>query len=156
MAMGVENNAAAVGRSALSKQSDNAATEIVLAALGARVRDPVERTLDLIAKGRGEALAWHVGGMSDYRLPDPQGVTDAAVATEPLRIPSRTFRVELLTRVALAQLPDADEDTKVAVRDEIAKGVNMDDVLAPPLPPVGLAPDGSQPVPAPATNGPAA
>jgi hypothetical protein len=44
MARGVENNAAAIGRSGQSKQVDNTATEVVLKAYSERICEPIEQT----------------------------------------------------------------------------------------------------------------
>jgi len=150
MAQGVSNNAAAVGRSAGSKQADNAATEIVLQAYGARVREPAEHTHALLAAGRGEAIAWDVGGMNSFTAADAAALAESALVLDPLRIPSATFKREQLTRVALAQVPDADAETKAAIRAEIKAGVTAEDVAARP-PPATVAASGdpsAEPAPA--------
>lgn len=128
MAMGTENNAAALGRSAESKSADNSATEIVLGAMGRYVREATEKTYDLVSRGRGEKIEWHVGGMDNYRLPDVGTITANAIAIESLNIPSATLRRNLLTQVGLAALVDADEPTKDAIRKEIEAGVTDEDV----------------------------
>jgi hypothetical protein len=130
MQMGVENNAAAIGRSGQSKNADNAATEIVLAAMGRVVREPVEKTFDLISRGRGSQATWFVSGMDSYRLPSAGEIADAATKVLPLQIPSPTFRAELMTRVALAQVSDADEAVKTKIRQEIEVAVNAQEAEA--------------------------
>lgn len=127
MAMGVENNAAAIGRSGQSKLADNTATEIVLGAFGRVVREAVEKLLDLISRGRGEDLNWSVGGMDNYRIPDAEHIVATALTSDQLQIPSVTFRKEMFTKVAFAILPEADEPTKQAIRDEIEAGVHPED-----------------------------
>ena len=52
LALGVDNNAAAVGRSGESKKADQAGTEVVLKAYGRITREPTERTMDLVAEAR--------------------------------------------------------------------------------------------------------
>jgi hypothetical protein len=140
MQAAVDNTAAATTRSAESKQEDGRATEIVLSAFGSRVREAVERTFMLIAATRDDDVEWSVGGMDDYQLPDAKGLAESALATDPLRIPSVTFRRELLTRVALAQLPDVDEETRTKIRNEIKAGVNAEDMYPDPVTPPGAGP----------------
>lgn len=124
MAQGVENNAAAVGRSGDSKAQDAQATVVVLRAYGALVAEMVERVLCLVAAGRGERGAcFDVKGMDRYESDDPGLRADQAVALEELDIPSDTLAREVLTRFALSAIADADEATKATVRAEIAAGL---------------------------------
>lgn len=127
MAMGVENNAAAIGRSGQSKMADNIATEIVLGAMGRYVREAVERTYDLVSRGRGEVVKWHIGGMDNYRIPDVTTLTTNALSWLSLNVPSATAKRQVLIKATLAQLADADEPTKEAIRNEIEAGVTDED-----------------------------
>ncbi len=135
MAQGVNNNAAAVGRTADSKAADADVTEIVLQAYGARVCEAVERTLQLLSAGRGDPVDWDVSGMSSFRSADAAALAETALTLDPLHIPSKTFQREMLTRTALAQLPDADEDTRQKIRKEIEAGVTDESVAPPEIPP---------------------
>ena len=136
MALAVDNNqAAAVGRSGDSKQADAKATEVVLKAYGNALRDPMERALDLLAIGRGEKTDWDVAGMDVYDLKDAETLTDMALASEPLQIPSPTHRRELLKAVSRAQLPHLDEATRRAIEREIDAGVNAEDLRESTVPP---------------------
>ena len=132
MARGVENNAAAVGRSGQSKQSDEHGTEVVLKAYGRIVREAVERTMNLIAEGRGMSEKWSIGGMDAYRLADAKTIADTALVSDAIRVPSTTYRKEMLKRVAYSQLPDLDQCTKQLIADEIDEGVNAEDMMPEP------------------------
>ena len=123
MAMGADNNAAAIGRSGESKLADNLATEIVLGALGRHVREAAEKTYNLITRGRGESTDWHVSGMDNYRIPDAKSVIENVKSVLSLNIPSPTLHRYLSTKAALAEASDADEPTKAAIRDEIERNV---------------------------------
>lgn len=150
MALGVDNNASAIGRSGDSKKADHEATEIVLKAYGKRMREPLERVMDLISRGRGERIVWSVGGMDVYDLADAATLTDMAVASDPLRIPSATYRRELFKAVTRAQLPNLGEDARRAIDAEIDAGVSAEELLpgqAPGAPP-GNAPDPTAEAPA--------
>lgn len=145
MATAVDNNAAAVGRSAESKDADNAATEVVLSAFGKCVREAIEVTWNAIERAGLHGASdgrWHVGGMDDYRVQDAAAVTSTAVAVDSLRIPSVTFRKHLLARVALATVPDLDQSVRETIEKEIEDNVHPEDVL--PLPP-GMPPGESEP-----------
>lgn len=124
MALGVENNAAAVGRSAESKASDAEATRVVLVAFSRIVRETIEYTLDLISRARGEDFTWSVEGLDDF------AALNAAAFVENLKmlndagrvIPSRTFQIAVNERTAELFLPHVDEQTKATIRKEIADG----------------------------------
>lgn len=165
MALAVDNNAAAaVGRSGESKAADGLATQVVLPAFGERVREALEKILDLVARGRGDGdLVWSVGGMNRYDLADASALTDMALASDPLGIPSVTYRRELFKAVTRAQLPHLDEDTRKAIDSEIDNGVFDEDVARTPTPtptPTGTGtgtgaeggddPEGERPPPQPA------
>jgi hypothetical protein len=70
MSRGVDNNAAAVGRSGESKQADDSATEIVLEAYGRPVKDAYEETFEMISFARDDDTEWSVAGMDSYDVAD--------------------------------------------------------------------------------------
>lgn len=127
MALGVDNNATALGRSGDSKAADHESTEVVLKAYGKRMREPLERVLDLVARGRGEDIAWSVGGMDVYDLADASTLTEMAVSGKALEIPSPTYRREMLKSVAHAHLPHVDEAIRQKIDAEITEGVTEED-----------------------------
>jgi len=141
MARGVENNAAAVGRSGMSKQADEHGTEVVLKAFGRLVREAVERTMNLIAEGRGGDVKWSISGMDAYRLADAKTIADTALVSDAIKVPSPTYRREMMKRVAYSQLPDLDQETKQAIAEEIEAGVNAEDLYPEPPPMVPIPPD---------------
>lgn len=128
MAMGADNNAAAIGRSGESKLADNTATEIVLGAMGRYVREATEKTYDLVSRGRGETIDWHVGGMDNYRIPDTKTIIENVTSILSLNIPSPTLHRYLYAKAGLAEATDADEPTKEAIRKEIDQNVTDEDV----------------------------
>lgn len=137
MALGVNNNAAAVGRSADSKAQDAAAMTVVAMALGVEVRRVAEKVLDLVARGRADkGLTWSVLGLDSYKPEDVATIVDAAVSAESLSIPSPTFARLHKTRVALALVPDASAEDRKRIAEEIEANVTDEEVLAPPPPPV--------------------
>jgi len=146
MARGVNNNAVALGRSALSKQTDNAATDTVLTELGRFVRRAIEDTFELIGDGRGEDLEFHIGGMDRYQTPDPAGLSAAAllVAQNP-DMASPTGRRQLARRQWREYLPDLDEPTLQTIYDENDRLITE---TKPPFPPPA-APPGAPPPSAP-------
>ncbi|HEU4544373.1 MAG TPA: hypothetical protein VFR23_24795 [Jiangellaceae bacterium] len=124
MALGVDNNAAAVGRTAESKASDLQSTRVVLVAISRIVRETIEYTLDLISGARGEEFTWSVEGLDDF------AALDAAAFVENLKllndagrtIPSKTFQIAVNERTAELFLPHLDEQTKTKIREEIRDG----------------------------------
>ncbi len=125
MAQGVDNNAAAIGRSGDSKAQDAQATIVVLRAYGKLVYEMVERVLDLVVRGRGDAVSIDVSGMDRYEADDPGVRAEQAITLQQLDVPSETLAREVMTRLALATIADADEKTKASVRAEIEQGLRM-------------------------------
>lgn len=123
MAQGVNNNAAAVGRSGESKQADAQSTEVVLRVYGALCREAIEATYSLLSEGRGEQTEWSIEGFDVFSVGDAQGAIAAIQSVETLSIPSVTLRRELFYKAGDVLLPNADQPTKDAIRNEINEGV---------------------------------
>lgn len=133
MALGLDQSrGAVVGRSGASKAQDAESTERVLKAFGKALKDPLERALDLCARGRGEDTDFDVGGMDVYDMADAGALTDIAVASESLRVPSATYRRSLYKALVRAQLPNLTEEERQAIDKEIDVGVTDEEVQRPP------------------------
>lgn len=123
MAIGVDNNAAAVGRSGESKQADIEATRVVLLAYSRAVKEAIEYTYDLISAVRGDKFEWSVQGLDDFAALDVGGLAETLAQIKDIGgIPSKTWNVAIKTRLAEALLPDLDQETKAKVRKEIEDG----------------------------------
>jgi hypothetical protein len=129
LAQGVDNNAAAVGRSGLSKKADASSTEVVLRVYGALVREAIERTYDLVAEGRGDSVAWSIEGFEQFAAADAPTVVAAAIQAQALGIHSVTARKELEMRALDALLPNADQPTKDKMRAEVDTGIDAEEAL---------------------------
>ena len=124
MALGLDNNAETVGRSADSKDQDNAATRIMLHAYGEIVSKAIEETYELISDAFGDTdVSWSIEGMSGYDTATAPEVIANATNVQLLNIPSKTFLTEIKTKAAMASVPDASQGTKDLIRKEIAEGV---------------------------------
>lgn len=166
MAQGVDNNAAAVGRSGESKIQDASATEVCLKAYGAEMRGGIERTLDLVSDGRGDKLEWSAQGLDKFNLHDANLAVTNATAAKALAIPSETFTQELYVHTAEALLPALDQGKKDQIRKEIEDGVaeemeakkqlqqaQQEALLSGDMPPPGMMAAGPQAKPQLATQG---
>jgi hypothetical protein len=123
MALGVDNNAAAIGRSAESKTSDYESTRVVLNAFSRATKEVMEYTLDLVSAARGDGLKWSVEGLDDFAALDVDAfLANLALVGKVGNIPSKTFQIQAKTRVAEALLRDIDEPTKQKIRKEIEAG----------------------------------
>lgn len=124
MSLGVENNAAAVGRSGESKMADARATSVVMMAFARATKEFLERIYDFVSRARGEKLKWSIDGMDDF---DGSDVMSVVAMLEQLEsaggIPSKTFQVEVKSRIAESVLPDLAQDKKAAIRKEIEDGI---------------------------------
>lgn len=129
MALGVENNAAAVGRSGDSKAEDAKSTKVVLLAFSRIVKETLEVIYDLISHVRGDKYEWSIGGLDDFAAADIEGLVDVLDKVELAGgIPSKTFKVAIKQRLAESLLPDMDQAMKQTIRKEIEDGVAQTEV----------------------------
>lgn len=120
MAMGVNNNAAAIGRSGESKQTDAESTQVVLQAYADLVIASIEDLYELISDGRGEEeVHFSVSGMDSYDLTDLKTFVDTALNVQKLQIPSETFRKELSVKLVKHVMPDLSAEAENSIRSEI-------------------------------------
>lgn len=137
MALGVQNNAAAVGRSGASKKEDNSATAIVARSIGKLVTETTKRILDLVALGRRETTRWTVNGMDSYVTIDEQAAVETAVMFDTTNVPSPTARREAAKQVAFAYLRNLTPEQRAKISKEIDAGITDEDVDARELPDAG-------------------
>lgn len=133
MALGVENNAAAIGRTAESKSEDAQSTRVILLAYARKVKEAIQRAYVLIERVRGQKLDWSVEGLDDFADADLIGLLDQMVKLDGIgKIPSITFWKELYKKLANGMLPDLDQATKGKVEQEIEDGTTdpADDIAA--------------------------
>lgn len=130
MSLGVENNAASVGRSGESKAQDAKQTEQVLEAFAKVIRSVVALVLRMVAGARNEKLEPKIGGMSGYSLPDPKTTAEAAATLKTLGIRSVTAIVEILMRAIEAYMPDLSHDVKRKIRQELEATTTAEDLIA--------------------------
>jgi len=123
MARGVDNNAAAIGRSGLSKQADASATERVLAAYGELVCEALEDTYQTISAARNDGLTISVKGMDAYDLADSATLIANAATTQTLGIPSKQYRIEKYKKIVRAELSHLSEESMKTIDQEIEAGV---------------------------------
>lgn len=120
MAHSVDNSATALGRSGESKIQDNMATEICLHAYADVVKETIESIYELISDGRGDFdLTFSIEGMNKFSLNDiTTTLTNMTTAGVDL-IQSQTLQKELSIKVSDLMLPDASQQTKDTIREEI-------------------------------------
>lgn len=124
LAMGLDNNAETVGRSADSKQLDTNATRIMLNAYGQIVAEAIEETYELVSDAFGDTdTYWSIEGLSGYDTATAPEVIGNAMSAQLLQIPSKSYLIEIKTKAALATVPEASQDIKDKIRAEIAAGV---------------------------------
>jgi hypothetical protein len=128
MALQLENSASAVGRSGESKAEDRGAMGIILTFLSDEMHEYAQRVMQSVSAGRGETVAWAAGGLSTFDAEDRQQLVAEATQLEPIRIPSRTYRVKRLTALAHATVPKATAQEKQAIAKEINANVSNEEV----------------------------
>jgi hypothetical protein len=120
MALAVKTDAATAGRSGESKAWDYESTNIVLRAYGEIVRECMRRTLNAIAKARGESFEFDVTGLDEFSgiadLAEYLNTVDAAAKTI---AKSETLRRVIDARIALTLAGTESEKTKREIIKEI-------------------------------------
>jgi hypothetical protein len=130
MAQGVNNNAAAVGRSGESKAADAEATRVMLEAIGSHVRETTEQLYNMLSKARGDKVVWSISGLSGYSVEDVEGMLNSASNAIRMVIPSETWGKEVRKRAALALVPEADQTTRDAIVAEIEANYHDESVTS--------------------------
>lgn len=134
MALGVNNNAAAIGRSGESKEADANSTKVVLTAYGACVREAIEETYELLTQARGEDYTWSIEGLDKYDAADVASLVDAVSKAILLDIPSPTFHREVRKRAALSLVSDTSQQVKDKIAAEIDANLPDEAMKTPELP----------------------
>ncbi len=124
MGNGVENNVAAVGRTAESKIADAQSTRIALTAYGRIVKQAIERCYQLISSVRGEKYKWNIAGLDDFAGIDTSVLLAMGTQLKELGgVHSRTWNAKFEQKLAEVLMPDNDEATKAIVNQEIKEYV---------------------------------
>jgi hypothetical protein len=129
MASSVSATTTALGRAAASKAEDRSATEVVLGAYGALVRDLAKRIYDVISIARGERVVWTPHGLDKFEIEDRDTIVKEALAVDSMSIPSPTFRKLYKTKLAFALLGNVPPETQDVIQAEIEDGVETEETL---------------------------
>lgn len=125
MAQGLDNNAETVGRSADSKELDNAATRVMLHAYGAVVAKAIEETYEIVSDAWGDTdTEWSIEGFNGYDTATAPQVIKNAQNAQLVNVPSPTFTKEVKKKVVVAILPELAQDVKDRIFQEIDDGVD--------------------------------
>lgn len=136
MASSVNNNATSLNRSGESKQADSAATEICLHAYSTHVKGSIEELFELVSDGRGDFdVRFSIEGMNKFSLSDVSVSLANMKAAKDLGLKSRTLATELGTKAADMLLPDASQDIKDTIREELEAAAEEPEEAPPPPPP---------------------
>lgn len=121
MANGVENNVAAVGRTAESKIADAQSTRIALTSYGRIVKQAIERVYDIISSVRKDRYKWKISGLDDFAGIDTASLLAMAEQIKLLGgIHSVSWNTKFEQNLSEVVMPDADEATKAKSKQEIA------------------------------------
>jgi hypothetical protein len=126
MALGSENNAATVGRSAESKAVDAEASRVALRAFAEPVREFMGRLYQLLSSARGEDVRWRIDGLDDL------DVVAYLQALKLLRegidgpVHSPKARAALESRAIEALIPDATPEQKDEWRRETLASITAE------------------------------
>lgn len=123
MSQSLANNSETVGRSGDSKREDREATQQILKAIAEKVRGWADVLWTCAAEARGEDIAWSVSGIDSFDREDRPLIVEEASLIMALNIPSKIFKSEYLSQVAVTVLPNLNEQQKAEMRKEIADGL---------------------------------
>ena len=157
-------------RSGDSKRQDRAAEAVVLGQYGKDVREAAKKVYDVISAARAEKVVWVARGLDRFETDDRAALLAEAVQVDLVAIPSKTFKAEYKTQIAMGLVANAPPETQDIIRQEILDGTDDEDelrglmmaakkdaVVNPPPPPASPpAPPPAQPPQKGATPGQAA
>lgn len=109
-------------QSGISKQLDFNATEEVLRAYGAMVRDAMKQVLWAIAAARQDDVEIDVGGLDEFDIDEFGTELDDAKKLLDMGVKSPTLKKEIFKRLAMKYLSDARQEVKNTVVQEIECG----------------------------------
>jgi len=146
MALSQDTSGAMLRRSGDSKQQDQIAQEIMLGAIGKRLLQGARLAMKLLALGRDEDVEEDVPDVQGYEhfdVTDVDDIINQSVLVAQIDVPSATYKIEQLYRLAVAHLGDGTSDKiRQKIRLELQQSIKQDDVMAqqhanmfPPPPP---------------------
>lgn len=136
MALSVENSAAALQRSAESKQIDQAATAVILRALGQFVREHAVEIFVMVGVGRVDPESeWYAEGAERFNEQSIEALIEQAGTVETLQIPSATFKRLWSFMIARRLLGEnaTDEDLE-DIRAELEENISNEDFASESMP----------------------
>lgn len=115
------NSDAALGRSGLSKLTDQEATAICCRAYAVPVKEAIEKTYELISEAfEEENIFFSVEGMNQYNFIDATSAINNIKTLKEIGIPSQMWMKEMLKGLVDATLAaDTREEVKEAIKQEI-------------------------------------
>lgn len=132
MAMSLATTASQVGRSAASKEADQAATNIVAAEIGRYLKEMLVGVVEMISKVRGEVEytdKWQATGAENFSATNAATVVERAGTVALIPIKSPTFHRINQAMVAEAHLGDkATSKVMKVIEGELAKNVTDEDM----------------------------
>jgi len=134
MALSVDNSAAALQRSAESKQVDQSASYVVLREFGKIVREHAIELHEVVQVGRGDpkAVMWGAAGMDSYSDASVDAMVTQAQSMELISIPSASFQRAFKFQLAKRVLGDSvEEDVLDEIRDELEENITNEQYTAP-------------------------
>lgn len=137
MAMSVDNSAAALQRSAKSKQVDQSSTAVVLREFGKLVRAHAIELFEMAQRGRQDPqeVEWSCIGMDGYNDVTVDSIVTQAQTLEVVTIPSATFQQRWKSQVARKVLGDScPEDVMERIDQELEANITNEQFQQQPAP----------------------
>lgn len=130
MALSQDTSGAMLKRSADSKKQDSVAQEIVLGAIGKRVLAVARQCVKMLARGRAEDMPPEIDGYEAFNVEDADDMINQSVLLSQVEIPSATYKVESLYRLAITHLGDGtSEDVRNKIRAELEQTITQDQMM---------------------------
>jgi len=133
MALSVDNSAAALQRSAESKQVDKSATMVILRSLGQTVKEHLIEVLEMVARGRGDKeVEWTPEGLEKFDEVAVEALMEQATTVDTISIPSATFKQIWIFQIARRLLGENATDEELdQIRAELEANITNEQFLAP-------------------------
>ena len=130
MAMAVNQNSTALGRSADSKKQDRATTDVVLTALGQYLREHIVGVFELVSRGRGDKAfvdTWKAEGAAKFQSDSGDAIIARAVEIGTVTIKSPTAQRRIQLDAFKGWVGDNTDAAELAkVEKELEENVTLD------------------------------
>lgn len=118
-------------RAALSKQLDQRSKQLILETYAHLIKKTIKKVISTIAEARGDKFEFQIHGMNDYQNTSRDILIQEAQSISQIFIPSKTFKVKYLAKLANSLFEDFLPEEKEQIEQEILQNLQENQTINP-------------------------